>query len=550
MAVLHIDKGVNQGQSIPLADDKTILGRNPDCHVVIPVTSVSREHAHIVRDKGQYFIEDKGSRNGTFVNDREIKGRMQLKANDKIRICDFQATFLEAVGGQQPPTLDDDEGESATTIEAKLSHASDIRLEAQPAQKLAALLEISANLSKTLNLDPLLPKIVDSLFQLFKQADRGFIIMGDGDAATGKLMPKVVKTRRPQDETNARFSKTIVRQCLQTAQAVLLDDAGAQFATSQSVVDFRIRSVMCTPLVTPDGKAFGVIQLDTQDRSKKFTEDDLKLLWAVANQAAIAMENATLHENLVAQERVKRDLELAQQVQLSFLPKNLPQVPGYEFFAHYEAALQVGGDYYGFTPLPDGCFAITLGDVAGKGIPAALLMAKLSSDARFCLMTEPNLANAVSKLNDLVYAQTSQMDRFITLAALRLDPKTHQVTIVSAGHPAPLLYSRADGSLKDSIPRRAAGVPMGMLEGYQYDSCEVQLGPGDSLLLFSDGVLDAQSVRGTEFQIKGIHTALAGGGPLGPAVMGDRIVKAVHQHAAGRSQFDDITLVCVGRSAE
>src|SRR5262249_12376746 len=149
----------------------------------------------------------------------------------------------------------------------------------------------------------------------------------------------VVKTRRPQDETNARFSRSIVRRCLDTAQAFLSDDASRddRIQLSQSVVDFRIRSVMCVPVCGPDGKAFGVIQLDTQDRSKKFTQEALKLPWGVANQPAIARENARLHEEAVAQERLKRDLELASRIQRSFLPQSLPQVPGYEFAAHYES---------------------------------------------------------------------------------------------------------------------------------------------------------------------------------------------------------------------
>src|SRR5262249_19841967 len=151
-------------------------------------------------------------------------------------------------------------------------------------------------------------------------------------------------------------------------------------------VDFRIRSVMCVPLCTPEGKtsegkAFGVIQLDTQDRSKKFTEEDLKLLWGVANQAAIAMDNARLHAEVVARERLQSDLDLARRVQHSFLPSSLPKVAGYEFYAYYQSAQEVGGDYYGFIPLPQDRLVLTLGDVAGKGIAAALLMAKLSSDA-------------------------------------------------------------------------------------------------------------------------------------------------------------------------
>src|SRR4029077_433390 len=153
----------------------------------------------------------------------------------------------------------------------------------------------TTNLAKTLELDSLLPKIVDSLFTLYKQADRCFIILRD--EAAKKLIPKVIKTRRPHDEASARFSKSIVNKCVEGVEAILSEDAtsDSRFAMSQSIADFRLRSVMCAPLWTQEGKGFGVIQLDTQDRSKKFTQDDLKLLMAVAGQASVALESVKMH---------------------------------------------------------------------------------------------------------------------------------------------------------------------------------------------------------------------------------------------------------------
>src|SRR5262249_33471678 len=155
----------------------------------------------------------------------------------------------------------------------------------------------------------------------------------------------------------------------------------------QSVVDFRIRSVMCAPLCRADGKAFGVIQLDTQDRSKKFTQEDLKLLCGVANQASISLENARLLDETVRQDKMQRDLQLAKRVQEGSVPRNPPQMEGYEFFGFCEAAREVGGDYYGYIPLPGSRMAVAVGDVAGKGVAASLLMAKLSSDIRASMLS-------------------------------------------------------------------------------------------------------------------------------------------------------------------
>jgi sigma-B regulation protein RsbU (phosphoserine phosphatase) len=558
MPALLVTKGPTTGQRFPLEGERFILGRNPDCNIVIPITSVSREHAHILRVGGAFFIEDMQSRNGTKVNNQAVTARIPLKPGDKIQICDFVATFDD--GLERPPLPaelarsteenEPDEPDHTPVPEATISSQSSYMiLNTHPADKLKALLEILSDLSQTLELDQLLPKIMDKLFQLFKQADRGFIILKQ--EGSERLLPKIVKTRRPQDEINARFSKAIVKSCMESLDALLSDDAGAdkRFALSQSVADFRIRSVMCAPLRTPQGRALGVIQLDTQDRNKKFTQDDLKLLLSVADLATITMENARLHHESVARERVRADLELAHQVQLSFLPKELPNVGGYEFFACYEPAQEVGGDYYGFNALTGNRVGIMVGDVAGKGVPAALLMAKLSSETRHCLLTESDPALAISKLNDVLCQHASQMDRFVTLCLAVLDPATHTVMLMSAGHPSPLLYSKATGKIDEAVPRKSAGMPLGMLENQQYELVQVQLDPGDCLLLFSDGVPDAYNVRNEAFQVPGIHKALTDGGPYAPRTAGERVIQAVKLHAAGRSPHDDITLVSFGRTA-
>jgi serine phosphatase RsbU (regulator of sigma subunit) len=306
---------------------------------------------------------------------------------------------------------------------------------------------------------------------------------------------------------------------------------------------------MCVPLWSQDGKAFGVIQLDTQDRSKKFTQDDLKFLMGVASQASIALENAKFHKDQIARERLQRDLELAREVQRGFLPLKPPTIPGYEFFAHYDAAQAIGGDYYDFIPLAQDRLAIMLGDVAGKGVPAALLMAKISSDARFCMLTESRPAPAITKLN-MLFHQAGLTDRFVTLVAALLDPAEHTVTLVNAGHPSPLVYYRATGLMQEVVPNEIAGFPIAVQDGHEYASCEIQLKPGDCLIMFSDGVPDAMDVQNRQLQVKGLSRAIQGG-KYSPLTMGRRIVQIVEQHAAGRAQqHDDITLVCFGRTEE
>ena len=269
MAQLTFVKGANQGTTIELVGDRIVIGRNADCNVVLNVPAVSREHGVIRKIQGKFYIEDMKSRNGTFVNNKEVTTRTLLKDNDRIKICDNIMAFFENPPKTPLPeemrrvgdTAEDDEPDSST-VEATLNQSSKQVLEAQPAEKLAMLLDLGAELSQTFALDQLLPKIVDSLFAVFRQADRAFIIMSED----GKLIPRVTKTRRQGEEEKANFSRKIINRCIETGQSLLSEDASAdkRFDLSQSIADCRIRSVMCVPLIgRTSGKAFGVVQLDT-----------------------------------------------------------------------------------------------------------------------------------------------------------------------------------------------------------------------------------------------------------------------------------------------
>jgi len=248
----------------------------------------------------------------------------------------------------------------------------------------------------------------------------------------------------------------------------------------------------------------------------------------------------------LARERLKLDLELAGRVQRGFLPQKMPVIAGYEFFGHYESAFEVGGDYYDFIPLPDKRMAVLLGDVAGKGVMAALLMAKLSADARYSILTEPDLASAVSNLNHLL-SQSGFADRFVTLVAAVLDPQTHVVTIVNAGHPSPLLYQRATCSVTDALPTEAAGVPLGVVDHFKYSSRTIALAPGDSIMAFTDGVTDSTDMKGEQLEAAGIYDAVRGK-VLSTTALGQALTNVVKQFSAGRSQHDDIALVGFGRN--
>jgi sigma-B regulation protein RsbU (phosphoserine phosphatase) len=546
MAHLLVLKGPNRGQRLPLGKPRIVLGREPDCDVVLDAPqiadrqklAVSRKHAVISIIDGTYYIEDgdgqgRRSHNRTLVNGELVPffpGRVRLKPEDTIKICDFAFIFH-----------DDD---TSSVIDKAIDHDSSIYL-SQPAERLKLLLEISNRLSNTLELDVLLPDVVETLLQLFKQADRAFLILVD--ETSGALVPRSCKMRRTNDECSTTFSASIVEECLTQVQGLLSNNVNEDFASSDSITGLALRAAMCAPLWSQASKAFGVLLVDSRNDRRKFTEEDLNLLMGVANQASIALANARFYRDSLARERLNRDLVLAREVVRSFLPANVPQVAGYEFFASNHSALEVGGDYYDFIALPGNRLAVPVGDVSGKGISAALVMSRFSAEARTCLRTEAEPAAAVRALNRLMQP-LGAMERFVTLATLVLDPVRHTVQIVNAGHPPPLLVRRATGAVEEVHSRADQGPLLGVFEDYLFAARTLALAPGDNLVIFSDGVTDAMNAQGDQLGPRKLREIVQSGS-AGPKAMGERILQAIKEHAAGCAQNDDITLVCLGRTA-
>jgi serine phosphatase RsbU (regulator of sigma subunit) len=189
--------------------------------------------------------------------------------------------------------------------------------------------------------------------------------------------------------------------------------------------------------------------------------------------------------------------------------------------------------------------------VAGKGVPAALLMAKLSAEARYCMLAHEDPAQAVTALNEILL-QFNTMDRFVTLVATLLDRSRHTVTVVNAGHMPPLVFRRAALALEEAVPQSLGGLPLGVIEGQTYAACQIELQPGDSLVLYTDGVTDALDVKGEPFGPEGVRRAVLDDSALAaaqyrPEQVGKQVIEAVRRHAAGRPQNDDIALVTFGR---
>ena len=431
--------------------------------------------------------------------------------------------------------IDDEPVSSNSTVMQRLNistGSTSLRPEVNALAKFKALMEISRNLGRALALSDVLPKVLDSLLTIFPYADRGVIVLRD--PLTSKLVPRALKHRRPELVDAVRISRTIVQGVMATKEAILSADTSsdARFRASESIVDFHIRSVMCAPLVNGQGDVSGVIQIDTSDQRNRFTRDDLEVLAGVACQAAIAVENAELHETALRDQRRSRELEVAHDVLRGFLPQSPPRIAGYEFFDFYEPANELGGDYYDYIPLPGRRLAVVVADVSGKGIPASLLMARLSADVRYCLASEPTPAAAVAELNR-VFMSAGWEDRFVTLLLAVLDPHRHEVTLVDAGHPPPYLYQQ--GKVLQAIDKADARLPLGVTGDAEYTQVSYGFSPGDRLALYTDGISEAMNARDELYGFQRLREQMDAAAPS-VAVHGQGILRSVKQFVGDRAR--------------
>ncbi len=532
-------RDVASGKEIPLDGATTVIGRDKTCDIFLRDFLASRRHAQIVRVGGELFLEDLQSANGTKLNGQPLRGRTRLYLNDLIEVPGLTVTFHN----QRVPEPSSREGAlpllsvDQTGIRSTFDLRAGLRVEVAPEAKLRAVLEISRNLSGTLNLETVLPKILESLFTVFPQAERGIVLLLE--ESTGQLRPRAVRRRHESNDEALPVSHTIVNRAMQTRQAILSADAGqdARFDLSHSVRHMQLRTVMCVPMLSHEGLPLGVIQIDGQDALQKFREEDLDVLLCASTQAARAVEMVQLHE-------ARRDLEAATEIQKGFLPRERPHIEGLRFFDHYSPAQQIGGDYYDYIPLPGNRLAIALGDVAGKGVAAALLMAQLSAFTRFCFAGEPDVKKALAQINALL-SRTASGDRFVTFVAAVIDLGTFSATLVNAGHPL-ALRRRANRSGVEELGDATAGLPLAVFD-QPYDELVVPLEPGDTLLFYTDGVTEARNRRNEVYGLARLSAQMVNCDPdvesMGAAILAD-----VRRFADGRPPSDDLTLVGVTRN--
>lgn len=562
-----------QAMPCPLATDETVLGRHPECQIQLNSNMVSRKHARVVKQGAKFILEDLGSGNGTFLNGKKIEGPTELQHEDRIKLGPILLRFEAANGAakaQQPAATEpmpipasasrgDDaattigfditsDDNDAATIMGRAAQSSGFgRLDVRPEAKLQAVLEISRSLAGTVDLDGLLPKILDTLFHVFPHADRGSILFQQ--EGTGKMIPKAMKHRRAGVDDTVKLSRTILKTVIEQKTGILSADAAsdARFEASESISNLTIRSMMCVPMLSLAGEVMGIINIDTQNPFKQFKEEDLDLLVAVAGQAALSYESAKLLVTAMEKQKQDREMGIAMNVQRALLPETLPNPPGWEFYASYDSAQAVGGDYYDCIMLPDEkriCFAF--GDVAGKGVPASLVMSRINSVVTNVMAFVDDVGEAAMRINNQMCAKAVE-GRFMTFVLGIVDPESGHMNVVNCGH-MPIMIRKADGTIEE-FGEEAIGVPLGVMEDYPYDVSSRTIAPGETCVIYTDGVSEAMNPNSDLYGMDRLRSIVLAHPKENAEALGKAIFADVRKFASGRPQNDDITIMVFGRKA-
>lgn len=424
--------------------------------------------------------------------------------------------------------------------------ASEIGRRAERSQaelrKLNQLIEAAKSLNSTLDLETLLDVILETALGIV-DGDRGTVYLMNDERT--EIWTKVARGLNRDERSTIRLSlgKGIAGYVAATGDTINIPDAylDARFDPAvDRVTGYRTQSILCAPMRNREGQVVGVFQL-LNKRHGTFTEDDGTIIEALSVHAAIAIENA----RLVAQEkekiRIERDLAAARKVQMSLLPAHVPDIHGYEFAAVTVPAREVGGDLYDFVRLDQHRMAVTVGDVSGKGLPAALLMAHVQASVRDVAHEAESAGVCTTLLNDRI-AQSTGAEKFITMVFAILDVQHHTVRYSNGGHNPPVCVTASGIRLLET-----GGTILGMVEGMTFEEDTVPIAPGDVLVIYTDGISEAMNEHQELFGDDRLQRFVADRRSMSAEQLKEEILRAVNNHQQSAPQADDMTLLVIRR---
>jgi sigma-B regulation protein RsbU (phosphoserine phosphatase) len=520
-----------------------LIGRQPSSNLILRDSRVSRAHARILVEDGHYVLEDCTSRHGTFLNGTPVE-RQALANGDRL---DFGATDSYQL------IFSTDSAELRSLME-QVSSAD----KTAPASgmggnlgKLRAILELARTLQNSFSVDDVLAQVVDTALAV-TGAERGFLLLRS-DMGLDMRVARHRKGHRLHHD-DLRVPRAVIHRALHHRRELLFMNFDASSAAGvnpeHSVADLELRSVICVPLVriragqgettsllSTASETVGVLYMDSRVAAADMAGGNRELLQTLAIEASTVLENARLLEEERAKQKMDEELRVARQIQQSLLPPQLPQDGWITAAGSSVASAQVGGDYYDVTRVTAHCWATVVADVSGKGVSSALL-ASLLQGALITATDHPStLARRMERLNTFLFERTAG-EKYATIFYALLEANG-RFSYVNAAHP-PALVVRRDGLLHEL---EATGMPVGLIEDAAFVLAEQQLAPGDKVVIYTDGVTEAQDAHSGFFGRPRLHEIVKAHRASTAVEMHDAIQAAVATFTEGAPQSDDITLV-------
>jgi phosphoserine phosphatase RsbU/P len=415
-------------------------------------------------------------------------------------------------------------------------------LKPQSGDRLSLFYRLSQTFNSSLDLNEVLNLVIDEAIQIL-HAERGFVMLLGADGSQTFSAARG-PDRKTIEQPQSQLSQSVVQKVASEGQAILTSDAQSdtRFNMRDSVLLLGLRSILCVPLKMKE-EVKGVVYLDNRFTAGIFTRADLELLSAIASIGAIAIENARLYLMAIEKGRMQRELQLAREMQQGFLPKEIPQIPGWEFAARWQPAREVAGDYFDFIPLDNNQLGLVIADVTDKGAPAALFMIFSNSIVRASLHIDLSPQQSIQNANRLI-TEKSPNAMFVTLVYVMLDPDSGSATYVNAGHNPPLFYHARTRSL-EKLSR--TGMVLGIDAETPFTQRTLTLQRGDLLLLYTDGLVDAIDGHNRPFGMDSLEQLLLESSQLSASKILDRVEEKLFEHSGGTTPVDDVTLLLVKR---
>ncbi len=551
MTRLHIVPAEGEPFDHAFDGETLIIGRSSRCDLAVPDRCLSRQHVRIYKSDDEWLVEDMGSRNGTRLNGSMISGPTRIVPGDVIDASMSRITFGNgaAAAPQSASTWDDgrtvfrDASEIISQSEREFIRPSDPGTEdlRQAADQLKVLYDIHHALDESNNPEELLDHILERVFVHLRPQHGAIFLKDDEELVRASSRSQVTGTDEFPESTSLA-SEVIGKGLAAVVHDTSTDD---RFAAAESLIDAGVRTLVAAPLLTPEG-AIGMIVLSSTLAARLFDENDMELLTVVASATGLRLRNLALAEEAAERKRFEQEVTLARRIQVALLPAENPEVAGLEIHGGNIPSRGVSGDYYQVIDRPDtNELAVIVADVSGKGIAASLLTGYVDALVNAYLGEDMEPAEIFNKVSPQMNAKTP-VESFATAFLGILSVDTGVLRFASAGHD-PTIVVRAGGETELLMP---TGMPLGLMPEATYTSSEITLDPGESIVMYTDGITEAANPEQEEFGRERIEEVCRANCEASPKDLASSIEVAVDAFVEGVPFHDDRTLVIVRRNPE